>query len=280
MCEEIKGASTVVPQGLMISIVLNGLLGVAMLLAFLFCMGNARDALDTPTKFPFIEIFAQATGSSAGATGMTTIILCMLFAASITVLTAASRVTWAFARDRGLPFSGILSRVSFLFGISLPTSDWVTDLLSQVEHRTKIPLYSIGLSTILSLLLALINIGSTEAFNAIVSLVIAGFLGSCILPIGLLLLKRLRGDDIAFGPWKLGKLGIVANGFALTWTVIALFFSFWPGAINPKAQTMNWACLLYGATMIFGVVFYLLHGRHQYKGPVMETSVVEQVHGA
>ena len=109
---------------------------------------------------------------------------------------------------------------------------------------------------------------------------VAGFLGSYIPPIALLLWKRLRGDDINYGPWKLGMFGVPANVFALTWTTIAMFFSFWPGAMNPTPQTMNWACLLYGATVIFSVCFYFLHGRHIYKGPIIETSVLEQLRGA
>lgn len=136
------------------------------------------------------------------------------------------------------------------------------------------------MTTIITLLLALINIGSTEAFNALISLVVAGFLGSYIPPIALLLWKRLRGDHINYGPWKLGVFGVPANIFALIWTIIAMFFSFWPGAVNPTPQTMNWACLLYGATMIFSIGFYVLHGRHVYKGPIIETSVVEQLRGA
>lgn len=111
MVEEIKDASTVVPQSMMIGIMVNGVLGFAMLLALLFCIGNVDDALNTPTKFPFIEIFAQATGSHGGAVGMTTLVLFLIIFATIVTVTATSRMTWAFARDKGLPGSGIIGRV-------------------------------------------------------------------------------------------------------------------------------------------------------------------------
>lgn len=116
MCEEITDASTVVPKCLILSIGLNGFLGLGMLLAVLFCLGNIDDALATPTKFPFIEIFAQATGSNGGATGMTTLILFLVIFCSIAILAAASRMMWAFARDKGLPFSEFISRVSLYLG--------------------------------------------------------------------------------------------------------------------------------------------------------------------
>lgn len=259
MCEEIKNASTIVPWSLMTSIALNGALGFAMLFAILFCIGDIHNALDSPTGFPFIEIFTQATRSVHGATAMTALVLSLMIFATIAVLAAASRQMWAFARDRGVPGSRFIGRV---------------------EPRTKLPLYAIGTTTVITLLLALINIGSTAAFNAVASLLVAGFLASYMIPIGLLLWKRVRGDKIRYGPWRLGKAGVLANGFSMVWCVIAMFFSFWPTEVPVTAQTMNWSCLLYGATMIFSVLFYVFYGRFRYNGPIVETSVVEQMRGA
>lgn len=52
------------------SVIINGFLGLGMLIAVLFCLGNLEDALSTPTGFPFIEIFRQATNSTSGGTVM------------------------------------------------------------------------------------------------------------------------------------------------------------------------------------------------------------------
>jgi choline transport protein len=38
-------------------------------------------------------------------------------------LAAASRMTWSFARDRGMPFSRALSYVSTVFVIPIPSND-------------------------------------------------------------------------------------------------------------------------------------------------------------
>lgn len=111
MCEEIKGASTIVPKSLMISIAINGVLGLGILLAALFCIGNVDNALNTPTKFPYIEIFAQATKSNRSTTGMVVLIVVLMTFATTAIVTAASRMMWAFARDQGLPGSGFLSKV-------------------------------------------------------------------------------------------------------------------------------------------------------------------------
>ena len=99
------------------TIVLNGVLGFAALMAILFCAGNVEDALKSPTGYPFIEIFYQATKSTGGATAMVCVILALVFFATISLIATASRMTWAFARDDGLPGSKFLSKV---YSTSLP----------------------------------------------------------------------------------------------------------------------------------------------------------------
>ena len=96
---------------MMATTVLNGVLGFAALMAILFCAGNVEDALESPTGFPFIEIFYQATNSTGGATAMVCVILALVLFATISLIATASRMTWAFARDNGLPGSRWLSKV-------------------------------------------------------------------------------------------------------------------------------------------------------------------------
>ena len=90
---------------------LNGVLGFAALMAILFCAGDIKKDLESPTGFPFIEIFHQATNSPGGATAMTCVILALVFFATIGLIATASRMTWAFARDYGLPGSHWLAKV-------------------------------------------------------------------------------------------------------------------------------------------------------------------------
>jgi choline transport protein len=113
VAEEVYNATTVVPWAIVTTILVNGVLGLALLIALLFCLGNIDAALNTPTGFPFIEIFAQATNSNAGATVMTSLILFLVAAGSSGTMATASRLLWSLARDSGIPFSGYIKRVSF-----------------------------------------------------------------------------------------------------------------------------------------------------------------------
>lgn len=109
--EEISNASTVVPRTMIATTAVNGVLGFAALMAILFCAGNVENAEMSPTGYPFIEIFYQATNSAGGATAMVCVILALVSFATISLIATASRMTWAFARDNGLPGSNWLSRV-------------------------------------------------------------------------------------------------------------------------------------------------------------------------
>lgn len=92
--------------------VINGALGFAMFIVILFTIGNIKEVLDSRTGWPFIELFRQATGTAAGATAMTSFLIAMYIFASFGFMASASRQTWAFARDRGVPFSSYFARVS------------------------------------------------------------------------------------------------------------------------------------------------------------------------
>ena len=111
MSEEIKNAKKNVPLSMVMSITINGILAFAMLLVVLFCLGDYQQAAETATGFPFIAVFANGTKSNGAATTMVAVIIIMEFASAIAALAAASRMTWSFARDHGLPGWKTLSHV-------------------------------------------------------------------------------------------------------------------------------------------------------------------------
>ena len=96
------------------AVVINTVMALGFLITLLFCIGDVDAAISTPTGFPVIQILYQATDSKAGAT----IIMCMILFSSMVALfgvfASVSRLTWAFARDHGLPFSSFFSHVSLL----------------------------------------------------------------------------------------------------------------------------------------------------------------------
>ena len=114
MAEEIKNADVVVPWSMLITTVLNGALGFAIVVAVLFVTTDITAALESPTGvlgYPFMQIFYDATGSKAGASVLIAILIVMDVASTIAFLATVSRLVWAFARDRGLPGWRSVSKV-------------------------------------------------------------------------------------------------------------------------------------------------------------------------
>lgn len=120
--EEVRRASTTVPRVMIINVVVSGIMAFGMVLTLLFCVGDIDAALGTPTGYPIIQIFYQATGSTKGATVMMSAIIIISFCSSFGIMASTSRLTWAFARDRGLPFSEYFAAVSDHIAISRAAS--------------------------------------------------------------------------------------------------------------------------------------------------------------
>ena len=267
MAEEIQNAAVVVPRAIVFSIVLNGLMGFGMALALLFCIGDIDTALNTPTHFPFIEIFYQAVQNLTGAALMTSIVITLALCATVGIVATASRQLWAFSRDRAVP-------------------GW--EHIQRVNSKSAIPVLAVFLTITLACLLALIVLGSSTAFNDIVSLSVVGLFGSYFLVAVLLLWRRLRGDiklypsshdmltnvpgaELTWGPWRIpGIFGIITNCFAVVYLIIIFFFSLWPPMNHPTASTMNYSVLMLGATMLFSVFYYFIRARKVYTGPVIQ----------
>jgi choline transport protein len=106
--EEVKDASTVTPQTMFYSYLLNIPLAFAMLLVFLFAMTDVATA--TTEAFPFVWVL-QNSLSTAGATAITALMFILVFMITISCYASTSRQTFAFARDDGLPFSTWMKKV-------------------------------------------------------------------------------------------------------------------------------------------------------------------------
>ncbi|GAB1193933.1 hypothetical protein APSETT444_003170 [Aspergillus pseudonomiae] len=112
MAEEIENAGVTVPQSMILSFFLNMPFAIGSVLTYLFIMPNVQEALDSPTGLPFIHVFSEATKNATGASILVVVILLLFFMITISCIASASRQTFAFARDNGLPFSAWLGAVS------------------------------------------------------------------------------------------------------------------------------------------------------------------------
>ena len=91
MSEEIHNPEKNIPRAIVFGILVNGLIGFAMLLACLFCFGDPDYVLGSPTGYPFLAIFQQAVGSVSGTLAMGSIVTIMNINATMSFVATASR---------------------------------------------------------------------------------------------------------------------------------------------------------------------------------------------
>lgn len=112
MAEEVRNASHVIPRAMMWTWIGNGMMGWIMAITFCYCVGDTMSILTTPLGSQQVQVFLNTTGSAAGATGLTVIMLVIGVFACVAVMATNSRQLFAFARDNGVPFSSVFSKVS------------------------------------------------------------------------------------------------------------------------------------------------------------------------
>lgn len=120
----------------------------------------------------------------------------------------------------------------------------------------------------IAVLLSLINIGSSVAFNIITSLGTGALLSSYIVSISCVILKRLHNEPLLPRRFSLGRLGLPLNIFSVAFLVLAFIMTFFPQSPHPGVASMNWNILVFGTIVVFSTIFFVVVGRHRYAGPV------------
>lgn len=96
MSEELKDASRTLPLAMVWTAIVNGAMGFVAICTFVMVIGNVDAALGSKTGYAFIDTFHNATGSRAGASVMTAILIIMLLFGCVTNFATSSRQLWAF----------------------------------------------------------------------------------------------------------------------------------------------------------------------------------------
>lgn len=116
-------------------------------------------------------------------------------------------------------------------------------------------------------LLSLINIASSVAFTALVSLPTVALYISYFIPILLLTLRKLAGKHPQYGPFKLGRWGLPINLFSLAYIVFVLIWIPFPPSRPVTALTMNYAGPLTLAVICFALLDWFTTGKKRFVVP-------------
>ncbi|KAK5080452.1 hypothetical protein LTR05_008562 [Lithohypha guttulata] len=247
MAEEVREASISVPEAMISIYLINFVALLPTVITVCYHMPNVDDALNDGTGYPALYVFRQAA-TPTWTIVLLAVIAFIFIASNITYLAAVTRDLFAFSRDHGLPFSA-----------------WI----SKIDGRRHVPINATILSSGVALLLALIYLGSTVAFYAIIALYTAALLQCYCFSIGCVLWRRIfHPETLPPARFSLGRFGIPLNGFAVLFSGYCLFWSFWPQEYPVTVENFNWAIVIFGIVMIIALAYFVFRARHKYVGPV------------
>lgn len=205
LAEEVGQPERSIPLAIMGTVAIGFTTAWFFVMSMFFSLNDFEILIDSPTGVPIVELFYQALDSRAGGIALGALILVTGLGCVIASHTWQSRLCWSFARDRGIPGH---------------------KYLSQIHPVLDVPLNAHAVSCFIVGVLGLLYLGSSTAFNSMVTACIVLLYISYVIPV-VCLLNRGR-NNIKHGPFWLGRVGLAANIVLLLWTVFALVIYSFP----------------------------------------------------
>ncbi|KAJ0094831.1 hypothetical protein Patl1_15083 [Pistacia atlantica] len=251
MTEETKNADKNGPKGIISSIGISIIFGWGYLLGITFAVTNIPYLLSEDNDaggYAIAEIFYLAFKSRFG-TGVGGI-LCLgvvafaIFFCGMSSVTSNSRMAYAFSRDGAMPFSSVWHKV----------------------NKQEVPINAVWLSAVISFCMALTYLGSTVAFQAMVSIATIGLYIAYALPI--FFRVTLARKSFIPGPFNLGRYGVLVGWVAVLWVAtISVLFSL-PVAYPITSETLNYTPVAVGGLLVLTISSWIFGARHWFRGPI------------
>ena len=247
LSEECSNARTAAPKAIVLTATCGGLIGWFFMLAIAYTAVSVKEISDDTLGLgqPYVSFLTQVMTKKLvnAATAMTIV---SSFFMGCSCMLAASRVTYAYARDGLFP----LSRY------------WKI-----VDKRTKTPINAVLINFVIGQLLLLLIFAGDTAIGAIFSVGgIAGFVSFTMPTVFKVTYSR---NTFKPGPWNLGKfstpIGIVSIAFVLVMIPILCF----PNVTGSDLtlDEMNWTVVVYFGPMLIALLAYVFDAHKWYRGP-------------
>jgi len=223
--------------GVFLSVAVSAVVGYVLLLALTWCIPRGDIAATANDPYPVLYI-AYENLSSAFAHFVAIIIGLAMWLCGCASITSMARMWYAFARDDGMPGSGLLKRVS-------------------AQHR--IPIAATLVSSALPILICLY----AAAYYVVTSVSTITLYLAYIIPVYLNWRnKRRRSGEYVTAqtaPWNLGRWAPLINAIAILWTIfIVVIFSI------PPNELVLWSMLLLGFVLF---LYWQMSAKRFFRGP-------------
>lgn len=241
LAEEMPAPRKTIPRVLWLSITLGAVSGWLFMVTCLIVIQDLDDVLNPSTGLPFMDLVVKSVGLQGGSVLLALFIFNGL-GQGVSIMTTASRMTWGFARDGGLPFSAYFAKV---------------------DTKWKVPVRALVLQGVLIGLIGVLYTFASAVLEAILSVSTIALTISYALPVVALVVAG-REKLPAGGTFKLGWFGPVANYVSLVYCAITTVFFFFPGNPAPSPEDMNYAIAVFGVMLVVAGAFWVVRGRKEY----------------
>lgn len=245
LSEECSNANIAAPRAIVMTSGIGGIMGWFLQLVVAYTVVDIGGVLDSELGQPWAAYCLQVLPDKTATAVIALTVVCA-FSMGQGCMVAASRVTYAYARDDCFPGSRY----------------W-----KKVHPVTKTPVMAVWFNCVIGILLLLLIFAGDIAIGAIFSVgAIAAFV-SFTIPIFIRVF--LVGERFRRGPWHLGRFSRLVGGAAVSFVAVMLPVLCLPQMTGSdlNAEDMNWTCLVYGGPMLAVTVWWFLDARKWFHGP-------------
>jgi len=247
--EEASNAAVAVPWAIVWAIGIGGVLGWAVNVTLAFCMGQDLEGImNSSFGQPMAQIFFNSFGQK-GTLVMWSFIIIAQYMMGSSMMLAASRQSFAFARDGALPFSGWIYRMN---------------------GYTKTPVNSVWFCASGAVALGALVFAGTQAVNAVFAISVTALYVAYSITIASRWIWR-KENGWTPGPFSLGAWSGLCAFISVTWMASMSIVFFFPTTMHTNTQQMNYTVVVLGGVLILSLVWFYLPvygGVHWFKGPV------------
>lgn len=256
MTDEVKNPEKNMPKGAISAMVMSVLQGLFFIIPVLVILPSLKVLLDgNPEIMPIDLVFKTATESYIVSFLLIVLLIGTVLFQAIGSLTTASRSTYAFARDGGLPFKDIWTEVDSVEEYVLP------------KNALFLSMGVIAMFSFLALL-------SPSAFNAFMGASVISLALANGIPIFCLMLngrKKIKGSA-----FRLKYFGWIVNGISVFWVILSFVILCCPPVIKDLSWlSMNYASVVFVFLACVALVGYKTWGANVFTGPPIETDYLE-----
>ncbi|WP_409322847.1 APC family permease [Pseudomonas putida] len=228
VAEEVPNPGKRIPKSMRRTIYIGGAAATFVCLALTLSVVDFTEVINGTNADPVSTILTAAFGP-VGAWGVIGVVLISFLSCVMSLQAAASRLVYAYARDKMIFCSGLLSRFS---------------------HEKFVPPYALLLSAVVPAVVVIGSMISTGALMKIIAFSSVGIYIAFQMVVYASLRARFKGW-VPSGEYRLGSWGLLVNFGALAYGLLAILVIGWPRTPD-VAWYDNWIVLL-SAGLVIGV---------------------------